>query len=193
MKDPLKTFIEEHRDDFDTESPNPALLEQTVAGLRRSSAKSPRIRLPFLTGMVAAACTLAFVSYLALRDTGAGPRPDGAWVRGNPGQEVEADALLQRIDSGSARALQIMAREASQRESGLALLRKDDPALYQRFLSDLAELDSVYNSLREMLTRTPNHRQLIEAMEINLQMRLQLLERQHDIIQDIKRNNKPRS
>jgi hypothetical protein len=44
-----------------------------------------------------------------------------------------------------------------------------------------------------MLTRTPNHQQLIEAMEENLQMRLQLLERQHDIIQDIKRNKNPRS
>jgi CHASE3 domain sensor protein len=106
---------------------------------------------------------------------------------------MQPDPLLQGIDPGSAREMQRMATEASVRESGLALLRKDDPELYQRFLTDLSELDSVYQSLREMLTRTPNHQQLIEAMEENLQMRLLLLERQHDIIQDIKRNKKPRS
>lgn len=43
-----------------------------------------------------------------------------------------------------------------------------------------------------MLTQTPNHQQLIEAMENNLQMRLQLLERQNRVIHDIEKNKKQR-
>ena len=105
---------------------------------------------------------------------------------------MQPDPLIQRIDPGSAREMQRMAREASQRESGLDLLKKDDPALYHRFLNDLAELDSGYNSLRKMLTQTPNHQQLIEAMETNLLIRLQLLERQNQVIQDIEKNKKQR-
>ncbi|MFY7793171.1 MAG: hypothetical protein ACOVQS_05300 [Chitinophagaceae bacterium] len=193
MKDPLKTFIEQHRDDFDTEIPPASLFDRTASGLRNANANHPRLRIPVRTGMAAAACILAFVSYLAIRNTATTTDPEMASVPARGEIQIQADPLLQRIDSGSAREMQLMAREANQRESGLVLLRKDDPELYQRFLSDLAELDSVYNSLREMLTRTPNHQQLIEAMEINLQMRLQLLERQNMVIQDIKRNKKPRS
>jgi hypothetical protein len=43
-----------------------------------------------------------------------------------------------------------------------------------------------------MLTQTPNHQQLIEAMETNLLTRLQLLERQNQVIQDIEKNKKQR-
>lgn len=193
MKDPLKTFIEQHRDEFDNATPDDALVERTACKLSSHQPERNASRIPAWIKISSAACALAFVSYLTIRMTVMTSDPKNMHAVGNKATLSYPDPLLQRIDPGSAHEMQLLAQEASQRESGLTMLRKDDPALYQRFLKDLSELDSVYHSLREMLTRTPNHQQLIEAMEENLQMRLQLLERQHDIIQDIKRNKNSRS
>jgi hypothetical protein len=79
------------------------------------------------------------------------------------------------------------------RQSELDSLRKDDPALYQRFLSDLALLDSNYRSLREMLDRMPNQQQVMQAMEENLRMRLWMLERQGHLIREAKASKQPKS
>lgn len=193
MKDPLKRFIEQHRDDFDIETPDKTLRERLAGKINLQGSKPPVKRMPVWVNYAAAACGLIFISYTALKISETLPRKTDTTDMMASAHQFQPDPLLQGIDPGSALVMQRMAREASQRESGIALLQKDDPELYHRFLSDLAELDSVYHSLREMLTRTPNHQQLIEAMEENLQMRLLLLERQNQIIQDIKRNKKPRT
>ncbi len=193
MKDPLKTFIEAHRAAFDSETPDDGLFQRMAGKLQQEKKKTVVMQIPGWVRSIAAACGLLFIIYITLQWTGKTSLRFGSDDLTQAPGRMQPDPLLQGIDPGSAREMQRMATEASVRESGLALLRKDDPELYQRFLTDLSELDSVYQSLREMLTRTPNHQQLIEAMEENLQMRLLLLERQHDIIQDIKRNKKPRS
>lgn len=192
MKDPLKTFIEQHRASFDTESPEDALQERIASRLNPPSQPNPVRLIPAWIKWSVAASILTVVSYLAIRMSSGRMETSSMPQITETHPLIQPDPLIQRIDPGSAREMQRMAREASQRETGLDLLKKDDPALYQRFLNDLAELDSVYNSLREMLTQTPNHQQLIEAMETNLQMRLQLLERQNQVIQDIEKNKKQR-
>jgi hypothetical protein len=192
MKDPLKTFIEQHREAFDTEIPDNALMERTASLLKQVDTPKKGSRIPVWLRWSAAASILTAISFLALRNTSILIAPAQVTHATDVSPLIQSDSLLQRIDPGSAREMQLMAREASQRETGLDLLKKDDPALYQRFLKDLAELDSVYNSLREMLTQTPNHQQLIEAMETNLQMRLQLLEMQNQVIHDIEKNKKQR-
>lgn len=192
MKDPLKIFIEHNREAFDTETPATPLLERTASMLKSAHQPTPLSGIPLWIKWSVAASLIAVISYLAFRMTS---RPLVTEPMPHTMKEstlMQPDPLIQRIDPGSAREMQRMAREASQRESGLDLLKKDDPALYHRFLNDLAELDSGYNSLRKMLTQTPNHQQLIEAMETNLLTRLQLLERQNQVIQDIEKNKKQR-
>jgi hypothetical protein len=192
MKDPLKTFIDQHRASFDTESPNDALQERIASKLNPPRRPNPVRHIPIWIKWSVAASILTVVSYLAIRMASGRIETSSMPQLTETRPLIQPDPLIQRIDPGSAREMQRMAMEASQRETGLDLLKKDDPALYQRFLTDLAELDSVYNSLRQMLTQTPNHQQLIEAMETNLQMRLQLLERQNQVIQDIEKNKKQR-
>lgn len=192
MKDPLKTFIEQHRASFDTESPDDALRERIASTLNPPQQPNTVRLISVWIKWSVAASLLAGVAYLAIRMASGRMETSSMQQITEATPLIQPDPLIQRIDPGSAREMQRMAREASQRETGLDLLKKDDPALYQRFLNDLAELDSVYNSLREMLTQTPNHQQLIEAMENNLQMRLQLLERQNRVIHDIEKNKKQR-
>lgn len=192
MKDPLKTFIEQHRASFDTESPNDALRERIASTLNPPQQPYTVRLIPVWIKWSVAASLLAGIAYLAIRIASGRMETSSMQQITEVTSLIQPDPLIQRIDPGSAREMERMAREASQRETGLDLLKKDDPALYQRFLNDLAELDSGYNSLREMLTQTPNHQQLIEAMETNLLTRLQLLERQNQVIQDIEKNKKQR-
>lgn len=193
MKDPLKTFIEQHRASFDTESPDDALRERIASRLNPPQKPNTEWHIQAWIKWSVAASLLAGVAYLAIRMASGRMETSSMPQLTEMRPLIQPDPLIQRIDPGSAREMQRMAREASQRETGLDLLKKDDPVLYQRFLTDLAELDSVYHSLREMLTETPNHQQLIEAMAVNLQMRLQLLERQNQVIQDIEINKKRKS
>lgn len=193
MKDPLMTFIEEHRDAFDTEAPKDALRERTAYLLRQEKIPKQVLKIPGWLKWAAAACLIVAISYQTIRMYSGNSDSETIAKETKEKQVMKPDPLLERIDPGSALEIQRMAREASQRESGLDLLKKDDPALYDRFLKDLAELDSIYQSLRVMLTQTPNHQQLIEAMEINLKMRIELLEKQNEVIQDIEINKKRKS
>lgn len=104
-----------------------------------------------------------------------------------------ADTSLRQIDPARALQLEAISREAMARQSELESLRKDDPELYQRFLRDLALLDSHYRSLREMLDRMPNQQQVMQAMEENLRTRLWMLERQGQLTREARELKKSKS
>ena len=196
MKDHLKRFIEENRDAFDDAEPSPDLPERILAA-RVQQRQTPIRRVPWA---YMAAATLATGLGLAIAtrnmiDTD--KDSPGLRTTGNPMTKTEgtvpADSSLRLIDSARALQLEAISREAMARQSELESLRKDDPALYQRFLTDLAHLDSNYRSLREMLDRMPNQQQVMQAMEDNLRTRLWMLERQGQLIREAGASIQPKS
>jgi hypothetical protein len=72
----------------------------------------------------------------------------------------------------------------------LKTLEKDEPLLYKQFSGDVQKLDSVYHSLKTRLPNNSNREQVIEAMITNLQLQIGLLNRQLDIIKQIKHSKK---
>jgi hypothetical protein len=72
----------------------------------------------------------------------------------------------------------------------LKTLEKDEPLLYRQFAGDVRKLDSVYHSLKTQLPNNSNREQVIEAMISNLQLQIGLLNRQLDIIKQIKHSKK---
>jgi hypothetical protein len=72
----------------------------------------------------------------------------------------------------------------------LKTLEKDEPLLYRQFSGDVQKLDSVYHALKTQLPTNSNREQLIEAMISNLQLQIGLLNRQLDIIKQIKHTKK---
>ena len=72
----------------------------------------------------------------------------------------------------------------------LKRIEKDEPLLYKQFAGDVSNLDSVYHSLQEQLTKNPNREQLLEAMIQNLQLQMRLLNHQLDIIKQINHSKK---
>jgi hypothetical protein len=72
----------------------------------------------------------------------------------------------------------------------LRTLEKDEPLLYRQFAGDVQKLDSVYHSLKTQLPNNSNREQVLEAMISNLQLQIGLLNRQLEIIKQIKHSKK---
>jgi hypothetical protein len=72
----------------------------------------------------------------------------------------------------------------------LKTLEKDEPLLYRQFSGDVQKLDSVYHSLKSQLPDNSNREQVMEAMISNLQLQIGLLNKQLDIIKQIKHSKK---
>ena len=72
----------------------------------------------------------------------------------------------------------------------LKTLEKDEPLLYRQFSGDVQKLDSVYHSLKNQLPNNSNREQVMEAMISNLQLQIGLLNKQLDIIKQIKHSKK---
>jgi len=68
----------------------------------------------------------------------------------------------------------------------LQKLQKEDPALYEQFAGDIKMLDSSYHSLQEQIPGNPNRETLIQAMIQNLQLQIELLNKQLIITEQIK-------
>ncbi len=76
------------------------------------------------------------------------------------------------------------------KQDELKRIAKEEPLLYQKFAKDIDQLDSSYNNLKNKLNVSPNREMLIEAMIQNLQLRLNVLNQQLNIIQQIKQSKK---
>jgi hypothetical protein len=72
----------------------------------------------------------------------------------------------------------------------LKIMAKDVPQLYEQFSSDVNKLDSVYHSLETKLSKKQNSEELLEAMIQNLQLQMQLLNKQLGIIRQLNHSKK---
>jgi hypothetical protein len=82
------------------------------------------------------------------------------------------------------------ARLVEIKHNELKTLQKDEPLLYKQFSGDVNKLDSVYQALKTQLPDNSNREQLIEAMISNLQLQIGLLNKQLNIIKQIKHSKK---
>lgn len=64
--------------------------------------------------------------------------------------------------------------------------QKSEPDLYKQFLKDNNHLDSSYNYLKSQLTANPNKEVLLDAMIENLRLKLEILNKQLQIIKQSK-------
>lgn len=65
-----------------------------------------------------------------------------------------------------------------------------DPEMYKEFASEIEKLNQDYKNLQTELSRTPNQEDLVKAMIQNLQVQLDILNRQLVIIEKIKQYQK---
>ena len=65
-----------------------------------------------------------------------------------------------------------------------------DPVMYKEFTSEIEKLNQDYQSLQTELSQTPNQEDLVQAMVQNLQVQLDILNRQLIIIEKVKQYHK---
>jgi DNA repair exonuclease SbcCD ATPase subunit len=65
-----------------------------------------------------------------------------------------------------------------------------DPVMYQEFSTEIEKLNQDYQNLQTELSQTPNQEDLVKAMVQNLQVQLDILNRQLKIIEKVKEYQK---
>ncbi len=101
----------------------------------------------------------------------------------NPGE-------IKPPETGDNKEMYYYAKLIELKHEELKTLEKDEPLLYRQFSGDVQKLDSVYHSLKTQLPNNSNREQVIEAMISNLQLQIGLLNKQLDIIKQIKHSKK---
>ncbi len=101
-----------------------------------------------------------------------------------------ADQIKSDADIGENKEMYYYAKLIELKHEELKTLEKDEPLLYRQFAGDVQKLDSVYHSLKTQLPNNSNREQVIEAMIGNLQLQIGLLNKQLDIIKQIKHSKK---
>ena len=227
MSSPLEKFIQENRERFDTDLPNPGIWEKVASRMDPAGPKktAPLRSLPFKRWLSAAAVLVALGMTLLLyysrklhkpqvevvvtkpaRTALSSPQPTSNKVVDNPVNHQPAivtptnpDALAQTSPEAQ------NAEPAEMRENKemyyytklielkheeLKTLEKDEPLLYKQFAGDVQKLDSVYHALQQQLPQNSNREQVIEALITNLQLQIGLLNKQLNIIRQIKHSKK---
>jgi hypothetical protein len=220
MSSPLEKFILENREKFDADTPDPRVWEKISEKMdpRETDKVKPLRSLPFKRWFSAAAAVVALglagILYLTMhRDktqtdytnkTQAKALPSSNLPTPNPTVDspanvVQADPPEKRYpgdqtqapaDNGENKEMYYYAKLIELKHEELKTLEKDEPLLYRQFSGDVQKLDSVYHSLKTQLPKHSNREQVIEAMISNLQLQIGLLNKQLDIIKQIKHSKK---
>jgi peptidoglycan hydrolase CwlO-like protein len=182
MSDPLKKFIDENRDAFDSENPDPKRyreLQQRLKGnmIRHKADQKKLFRFIAVAASVVIISVSLYVVFQKKNDKTVQPFDTAVDTTTNP------DAVYaKQIDEYQ----QVIDRQQAQ----LKQVQYEHPDLYRQFTDDINQLDSAYRSLKTTLEKNPNTEMLLEAMIRNLQIQSELLTRQLSIIKEIKQKSK---
>jgi hypothetical protein len=190
MKDKLKEFANEHRDEFDVFEPRPELwqhiCQQTQAPKKEAKVFSIKFgeRASITTDVffmrVAAAVVLLLGCGLTLLLT----------KQNNPA--VNNMMAATQISNIAPEIIEVEAYYVSQIEKKKNALSDYDKKVLglgeqQEIDQELARLDKNYLQLKKQLYTTPNTNEIVEAMVQNLQIRIEVLNRQLEVLQNIKK------
>lgn len=186
MGDQLKKFVDDNREVFDSDNPDPKLfskLQQRLKDDNSSDRKVHPLRSFRLIAAIAATVIIIISAslYFILQKsnnttTTTGPQnADNATMIPDPVYAKQIDQYKQMIDF---------------QQTELRKIETEHPELYRQFTDDIDQLDSAYRVLKTTLPENPNTEILLEAMIHNLQLQTELLNRQLLIIKEIKQKSK---
>ena len=178
MSKNLEDFISDNRSAFDDKAPSGKVWENINAAVTGKKEKKI-IWMAIIKWSVAAAAVvvIATVVYLKLNKT----QPTEPVL-------VKTETDINTLAPEYATQVNEFAKLIGMKQEELKVLAKEQPQLYQKFTTDIIQLDSSYNALKSQLAVSPNKEMLIEAMIQNLQLQLNVLNQQLNIIKQIKQS-----
>lgn len=189
MKDKLKNFVQEHREAFDTFEPRAELWQEICQELPAARKEAKVIKISFgqrasfsadaLFMRVAAAIVLLFACGLTLflmkQNT-----PKAANTIAATSQNRLQNISPEIVEVEAYYTSQIQEKKSELSAYDLKLLGLNSDAGIDQ---ELARLDSSYTQLKQELYTTPNTDLVVEAMIQNLQIRIEVLNRQLEVLQ----------
>jgi len=185
MSRKLEKFIGDHRNEFDDAVPSNKVWENIAGGFGKKNEKKS-ILAPMYKWSIAAALliTAGIIIFLMLNNKKITPESIAGTSKDTINNDINTDApeYVPQVNE--------FAKMVLLKQEELKALAPEQPALYQKFSTDINQLDSSYKSLKTQLSTTPNRDMLIEAMIQNLQLQLNVLNQQLNIINQIKQSKK---
>jgi len=218
MSSPFEKFVQENRDRFDDESPDPRILEKIIETMGKEKIPVKSIHSLSFKRWLATAAAALLVTFAGFLYKSLYPnKPVGRVAVTKPRESVPVQRIPVQIPVVDSSAINHQPSTANRQPSTsirqpeddsyneemyhyarlvaikhkeLKTLEKDEPLLYKQFSGDVQKLDKVYHSLEIQLPQNSNREQLIEAMISNLQLQIGLLNKQLKIIKQIKHSKK---
>ena len=170
MSDRLEKYIKSHKDELDLKEPRPDLWLDIANDIDKVESKKRNVR-SLTIWRVAAAILLLVSSWLVFdKFTGSDGIPTEYVVTNQ--QLIEAEAFY----------LSVINNEMDE-----VMTMSEKYGLGEDFENDLNALDSMYSVLRQDL-KNGNEENLVDAMILNLQLRIEVLSKQKSIISSIEKS-----
>ncbi|MEP6674280.1 MAG: hypothetical protein ABJA78_03970 [Ferruginibacter sp.] len=180
MSNKIEKFIGDNREDFDDKIPSAKTWDNIEAAFCEKK-KKKFMQAPVVKWSMAAAATLLIsVSIYWFVSKNKKTQHEIAVV------ETPVDTTMQT----DVPEVNEFAKMIAVKQEELKVIAKEQPELYQRFTSDMNQLDSSYILLKKQFRVSPNREVLVEAMIQNLQLQLNVLNQQLNVIHQIKQSKK---
>ena len=181
MSDKLKQFIDDNREAFDSENPDPKLYNNLRQKFKTTgTGKVYPMKLYRRIAAAAAVLVLSASLFFILK------KNNSTTIKG-PENAVDVTTFPDHVYAKQIDQYQQM---IDLQQTELKKVENEHPDLYRQFSDDINQLDSAYRALKITLEKNPNTEMLLEAMIRNLQLQSDLLNRQLLIIKEIKLKSK---
>ncbi len=178
MSDEITKYISDHRDEFDLQFPKPALWEKIEADIFPGKPAKVYVKLSLIYAAAAIfILLLASGIYLITKQ-----RSGGEKVLSETGVQKDAAPADPEVTG--------FVRMISEKQQELRFIGKDEPELFGKFSADLKKIDSSFSSLNAQFSSGTNKEILLEAIIDNLETKLRLINRQLEILKQIKLSKK---
>lgn len=172
MKDELEKYITENREAFDDKMPDIKVWDKIESEIGRDFKK--KYFNYTILWKVAAVFFFASSVYLftQLNKTGTDGEALAPMTSSNLYQEFEEAEAYYVLEIG-------------RKQASLTAAKKIDPILTESFQTDISHLDSIYTQLKNEFSENKNE-QVINALIQNLQLRIEILNEQLMILENVK-------
>lgn len=197
MKDRLKDFVSEHRDDFDVYEPRPELWQEICQEFPvKKKEETKVIKFSFgdsfsfsgdmLFMRVAAAVILLVGCGLTLWLTKQSAS-EGKYTLVAANQPAIQKIAPELVEVEAYYTSQLKSKKEELSDYDMKVLGLDEKKEIDR---EIARLDSSYIQLKKQLLTAPNTDKVMNAMIQNLQIRIEVLNRQLEVLQKIEKLHK---
>ena len=189
----LEQFVTENRDELQLFEPPTEMWQKVSAELdKEKTGKVLTLTQRSIFRITSAAAAIVLVGFVGFKLWGGASNNSGNIANNNVNdtakllKEATADLDkmdLKTIDPELAEAESYYTEKIAEKKKELDQYKLDDVALKEEFKGDISELDSTYNALRKELYTVPSKEKVSEAMILNLQTRIEILNQQLKILE----------